>query len=211
MVGFRESCQFLRIKNGISSNLVYSDLDNIKIFFQDFFDLGASQKKSDKSRFLLKIIRFKIRKKYSAILHCLAVIHHLGLSRQFPWPRRDKTRFSLDPRFSIFRSQIHDATANPRAFRRQLAAFSRPGREQFFREKKQFPAVGWRSTKSTRRHGFFEDFVVTDFSMIFQFSSTLKSIFGDSAPHEDFSDQPARKFIKFYEVHVVGLFEKNVP
>ena len=58
---------------------------------------------------------------------------------------------------------------------------------------------------------FFEDFVVTDFSMIFQFSSTLKSIFGDSAPHEDFSDQPARKFIKFYEVHVVGLFEKNFP
>ena len=57
MVGFRESCQFLRIKNGISSNLVYSDLDNIKIFFHDYRCLGASQKKSDKSRFLLKIIR----------------------------------------------------------------------------------------------------------------------------------------------------------
>ena len=55
-VGFRESCQFLRIKNHISSNLVYSDLDNIKIFFHDYRCLGASQKISDLSRFgLVKV------------------------------------------------------------------------------------------------------------------------------------------------------------
>ena len=118
-----------------------------------------------------------------------------------------KLDFPWIPRFSILGVRTHVATANPGAFRQPLAAFSRPGREQFFREKKQFPAVGWRSTKSTRRQ-FFRRFCGDGF---FDDSSTLKSIFGDSAPHEDFSDQPARKFIKFYEVHVVGLFEKNVP
>ena len=51
-VGFRESCQFLRIKNHISSNLVYSDLDNIKIYFFENRCLGASLFLSDLSRFL---------------------------------------------------------------------------------------------------------------------------------------------------------------
>ena len=47
--------------------------------------------------------------------------------------------------------------------------------------------------------GFFDDFSIFIHS---------KSIFG-AVIRLPFSDQPARKFIKFYEVHVVRLFEKN--
>ena len=176
MVGFRESWQFLRIKNGISSNLVYSDLENIEIFFQDFFDLGASQKKSDKSRFLLKIIRFKIRKKYSAILHRRAVIHHLGLSRQIPWPRRDKTRFSLDTKIFDFGGPDPCRHSQSWGVQATVGGIFAAWPRTVFSGKETVSSCRWRSTKSALENSFFEDFVMTDFSdfsMIFQFSSTL--------------------------------------